>query len=119
MVPQDESLEKVRRKYPFDDDEVSYFSEFEDEDSLDFTRSRRKNKDDTELILRNIDKMTNVYQEGDDRVVEDFKTFMRNASTREEPSTINTYASHLRAILATYHRIHPQMDARDFFYKSK
>ena len=58
--------------------EEDYYSEFDIDDSEEFTAERRKNKDAIEIQLREIDALENKEIEGDTIIVEQFTNFMRN-----------------------------------------
>ena len=118
-----ESLEKRREKYPFDEQptDEEYYSEIDPDDTESFTTNRRKNKDEVELKLREIDEMTNLEVEGDNLIVEQFREFLRNKrntkdggySKQTEPSTINQYAESVKSdILKACHKLVTPFDAR-------
>ena len=120
-----EALEKGRTRHPFDAElkDEDYYSEFEIDDDDLYTIHRRKNKDDIELELRQIDSLQNTDIEGDNMIVEKFTEFMRNKRKKEnneggyskqtERSTINLYAGAVRNdILAAFHRCIKPFDAR-------
>ena len=119
----EENLKRVRTQFSFESDGNSekYSSEYEDDDTPDFTVFRRRNKDWVERELRKIDQLKSPYKEGDDFIVMEFENFMKkNLTSEEQPSTINMYSRHVRNdILASFHRLYPDMDARDLLDKGK
>ena len=119
-----EDFEKVRQKYPFDLDngEEMYFSEYEETDSREFTKLRRKNKDQVERQLRVIDSMKNPYEEGDCLVLEGFGEFMRLGADKDqvEKGTVKMYTRIVKNdILKSLHDMYPEMDARDLITKGR
>ena len=112
-VPTD-SLVKKRLKYPFDKDGEPYSSEFEDEDTAEYTNARRKVKDELELILREVDECKAADEEGDNEVVSKFRKFMQNKTRRTQQnegyladvSTVQMYTSAVKNdILPAFHRL--------------
>ena len=84
---------------------------------------RRKNKDNLELRLREVDGLQNAEIEGDNILVEKFTEFMRNKYRKEskgegyskqtEPSTIILYSDVVRKdILKAFHKLVTPFDAR-------
>ena len=117
--------EKARKKYAFDAEasDEDYYSEIDMDDTELFTVERRKNKDDLELKLREVDLLTNTAIEGDDMLVNQFTSFMRNKYRKEskgegyskqtEPTTINLYSDVVRKdILKSFHKLISPFDAR-------
>ena len=119
-----ETFEKGRMMYPFDDQSTDedYYSEIDVDDTDLFTVERRKNKDDVELQLREIDGLKNFEVEGDNMIVEKFKEFLRNKKSKDskggyakqtETSTINQYGDVVRNdILKAIHKLVLPFDAR-------
>ena len=115
------SWEKKRSKYPFDNADEPYFSELEDGDDESFTQNRRQIKDALEKELRQIDKLEAKELEGDIEVLEQFETFMRNKTNRNqesgeyqsEVSTVRMYTGALRNdILPAFHQLFEPFDSR-------
>ena len=120
-----DDIEKARKKYPFDAEvsDEEYFSELDIDDTELFTVERRKNKDDIELKLREVDLLTNTEIEGDNMLLNQFTEFMRNKYRKEstgegyakqtEPTTINLYSDVVRKdILKAFHKLISPFDAR-------
>ena len=120
-----DELEKARKTYPFDTEarDEDYYSEIDIDDTEAFTIERRKNKDDLELKLREVDLLENTEIEGDNIVVNQFTEFMRNKYQKEskgegyskqtEPTTINLYSDVVRKdILKAFHNLTSPFDAR-------
>ena len=120
-----ETLERGRHKYPFDIHTLDedYYSEIDIDDQDQFTISRRKNKDQLELKLRDIDGLQNEEICGDNFIVEKFEEFMRNKqgkqknegdfSKQTEPRTITLYTDVLeKDILKAIHKLVKPFDAR-------
>ena len=115
------SWEKKRSKYPFDNADEPYFSELEDGDDESFTQNRRQIKDALEKELRQIDKLEAKELECDIEVLEQFETFMRNKTNRNqesgeyqsEVSTVRMYTGALRNdILPAFHQLFEPFDSR-------
>ena len=124
-VQEKDDLEKARKKYAFDTEtsEEDYYSEIDMDDTELFTVERRKNKDNLELKLREVDLLTNTTIEGDDILVDQFTNFMRNKYQKEskgegyskqtEPTTINLYSDVVRKdILKAVQKLISPFDAR-------
>ena len=120
-LSQNDSLEKKRANYPFDEANEPYFSELEDGDDETFTQNRRKLKDKLEKGLRQIDELEAKEVEGDIEVLEQFETFMRNKSNRNqesgeyqsEVSTVRMYTSALKNdLLPAFHQLFEPFDSR-------
>jgi hypothetical protein len=120
-----DDIEKARKKYSFDTEtsDEEYHSEIDIDDTELFTVERRKNKDDLELKLREVDLLTNTEIEGDNMLVNQFTEFMRNKyqkqskgdgySKQTEPTTINLYSDVVRKdILKAFHKLISPFDAR-------
>ena len=120
-----EYLQKQRTTYPFDreSNDEDYYSELDVDDTELFTVERRKNKDEIELQIREIDSLQNSEVEGDTIIVENFTEFLRNKrnkdikeggySQKTEPTTINGYASVVQNdILKAFHKLVSPFDAR-------
>ena len=117
-----------RSKYPFDeiDGEECYISELEDNDEEEFTKIRRCIKDELELKLREVDNLQNLEKEGDGKVVEEFRLFMKTKksgankdgdfSSIKEVSTVTIYTNTLKNdILKAFHRLFEPFDSRWIF----
>ena len=120
-LSQKDSMIKKRANYPFDDALEPYSSEFEDGDDEGFTQNRRKIKDKLEKELRQIDGLKAKEEEGDIEVLQQFETFMRNKSNRNqesgefqsEVSTVRMYTSALKNdILPAFHQLFEPFDSR-------
>ena len=117
-------LTEKRQQFSFDvDGEEFYMSELEEDDTEDFTRRRRKNKDDLEQKLREIDKIQTSEYVGDDDVLKKFKSFMSNVSNSgngkgefaklQEPSTVVLYTRAIeKDVLKAFHQLFDPFDAR-------
>ena len=119
------TFERGRNKYPFDaqTSDEDYYSEIDIDDQDLFTISRRKNKDQLERKLREIDGLHNEEIEGDNFIVEKFEEFLRNKrgkqnnegdfSKQTEPTTITAYTDVLKKdILKAIHKLVEPFDAR-------
>lgn len=83
-----------------------YRSEHEDDDSLEFTKFRRDNKDKIEKILQDIDQKEVLSCEGDQEFLDGFYKFLRETknphqmtgdfASVQEPSTYRTYVRCLK-----------------------
>ena len=124
-VDENDELEQARKSYPFDkgQNDEDYYSEIDIDDTELFTVERRRNKDDLELRLREVDGLQNAEIEGDNILVEKFTEFMRNKYRKEskgegyskqtEPSTIILYSDVVRKdILKAFHKLVTPFDAR-------
>ena len=74
---------KKRTKYPFDEDNKPYESEYVKDDEKELTYLRRKNKDGLERELRRIDELNADDVVGDEHVLEQFESFIRNKEMRK------------------------------------
>ena len=120
----EQHLESKRLKFPFDENnDEDYVSEFEDGDSEDYTTLRRRNKDNLELKLREIDDCTTRKYDGDEFVLEKFKAHMSNISKTEhtkgefgkiqEPSTVLKYTRAIeKDLLPAFHALFEPFDSR-------
>ena len=113
--------DQKRTNYPFDDETEPYSSELEDDDLEEFTLERRKLKDELERELRDIDKLEAKEVDGDQEVLQQFETFMRNKTKRsddagEYSSTVSTVGMYTRAlkndILPAFHTLFDPFDSR-------
>ena len=107
-----------RRKFPFDDNEEDYHSEFEETDTENYTIERRSNKDELELRLREADGIKNLAADGDKIVVSQFRDFMKSTTCGEskdgvEPSTVGIYTRLVQKdILPAFHELFVPFDSR-------
>ena len=119
------SILKKRSMYPFDeqDSDEPYVSEFEEDDSEEFTTQRRLIKDKLELELRAVDDIKNIDLEGDDEIENQFRLFMQAKKRRltkegkfaklKEVSTVEMYTKVIRnVILPAFHDMISPFDAR-------
>ena len=113
--------DQKRTNYPFDDENEPYSSELEDDDLEEFTLERRKLKDGLERELREIDKLEAKEVDGDQEVLQQFETFMRNKTKRsddagEYSTTVSTVGMYTRAlkndILPAFHTLFDPFDSR-------
>ena len=116
-----ETVNQRRTKYPFDDKNEAYASEFEDGDNNELTLDRRNVKDDLEKELRKIDELTAKELEGDEEVLEQFETFMKNKTSRRNEedgplsgvSTVGIYKRALKNdLLPAFHMLFEPFDSR-------
>ena len=117
----DESLKMQRIKFPFDDENEPYASEYEEGDDREFTLTRRHVKDELDRDLRKIDELKTEETDGDSEVLEQFETFMRNKTKRRseeggylsEVSTVGTYKRALKNdLLPAFHKLFEPFDSR-------
>ena len=113
-----------RSKYPFDiGDEDFYVSEYEEDDSIEYTTNRRQNKDNLEINLREIDDIEdNENSTGDKEVLRRFREFMQTISNSasstgefsylQEASTVRTYTRAIeRDVLRALHELFQPFDS--------
>ena len=111
-------LNVKRSSFPFDKEEDNefYISELEDNDSEEFTRKRRYNKDEVEKELRNVDAMKNLQLAGDDAIENKFRSYMQQKKKRKnmkQVSTVEIYTKVVRNhILPAFHSLVNPFDAR-------
>ena len=98
-------------------------SEYEEEDSEEFTMKRRCIKDEIEKELRHIDSLENPDIEGDNEIVEKFRKFMQSRYSKKSQQEgyskmkeVSTVANYTRAvekdILTAFHRLFNPFDSR-------
>ena len=121
---QTDLINSKRCKYPFDIGNVDepYMSEFEENDSVEFTTKRRPVKDEVEIGLREVDLLEPENQKGNYEVLGEFNTFMKNKTnpkceTEKSPyqKDVSTVGMYTRAIklylLPAFHRLFDPFDA--------
>ena len=114
-----DNLHSMRTKFPFDTNtDEEYHSEYEETDTVEYTRERRHNKDNLELQLREADGMKNLAAEGDKEVITQFRSFMQKTTCGEnndavEPSTIGIYTRAVeKDLLKAFHDLFDPFDSR-------
>ena len=117
----EEMIYKKRTKYPFDEDNEPYESEYEKDDEKELTSLRRKNKDGLERELRRIDELKADDVVGDEHVLEQFESFMRNKTRKgkeeecyqSDVSTVRIYTQALKNdVFPALHKLFEPFDAR-------
>ena len=117
----EEALNMKRLRYPFDNENEAYESELEDGDGNDFTSDRRYVKDKLEKELRAIDQMSAKEVDGDEEVLKQFETFMKNKTKRgnesedflSDVSTVGMYTRALKNdLLPAFHQLFEPFDSR-------
>ena len=108
-----------RDKFPFDTyEEEEYNSEFEENDTPEYTMKRRQNKDSLEIRLREADGIINKAAEGDTEITTQFRAFMLSTTCGEnkddfEPSTVGIYTRTIeKDLLKAFHELFDPFDSR-------
>ena len=113
-----ESLKAPRKKFPYDEvnTDEHYESEYEEDDTDEFTRMRRTIKDREEIKMRNIDSLRKPKLKGNDEMVKAFDDFLKvkypqygreDRIETDLPSTIPIYKKiYEEDILATFHELY-------------
>ena len=114
------ALDKKRLSYPFDDETEPYTSEFEEDDTEEFTLDRRQMKDQLEKELRQIDKLEAKEVDGDLEVLNQFEQFMKQKTSRNNESQgyetqVSTVGMYTRALkndlLPAFHQLFQPFDS--------
>ena len=115
------ALNTKRLKYPFDDEAEPYASEFEEDDTEEFTSERRQVKDQLEKELRQIDMLEAKEVDGDLDVLNQFEKFMKQKTSRNtenqgyetQVSTVGMYTRALKNdLLPAFHQLFQPFDSR-------